>query len=330
MIAFKAGDIVLAGELTVGSTITFDRNVIHHLNSDGVFLEEIELSPEGDPLASDYSDTDMVFDGKGNLYVATRAYVIKFDKNGNNLGSFIPNLNTTSNRGITTDAKGKYLYVHNQPGTNFEVRKYDLNATLIETYVIPGPTINGIASAPETLSISPDGTRMVFFTADNSNVLKMVLVTQVITAPFFTIPDLQTAFGPLTPDGKHIKELNDGTYIVSTLEWAAHFDAAGVLIREYPLSDYTTDIFNDQMFRFAVTKDQESFWAVVEDDTCETCNPPLPIGCRKIRISDGVELDSYKVGRPITQVISDEFFYSIAVNDKVGGGTSFGTVIGAT
>lgn len=303
--------------------LVIDQDYIHHLDKNGVFIEQI-------PVVTEFTD-DLCFDNRGNLYIATTRFINKIPNGSTVEELFFTFVRTNWNvRPVTPDSKGKFLYTadsdtNDASSTHWVILKLDQDGVEQQRWSFARGYDGDFSMEPHALALYDNDTKIAWVTQFSLRVRSLDLITGV-PSTLFMLPPLVDGFGTNPQD---IIVLDDNTVLIANDEWLLVMDMAGTILTKVAPWDSRylnqSDPGNSSFNRFDLTKDKKSLWIVYEDSWA--FSPEFPIGAFHVSlVNNSLDvLHHYRFPR-----VKNDSDWAIAVNNKVSAGGSFGTVIGAT
>ncbi|PYX19381.1 MAG: hypothetical protein DMG82_25665 [Acidobacteria bacterium] len=192
----------------------------------------------------------MAFDAAGNLYVTVfnAANVIRFDRNGNRLGSFGSGYSVD---GISNDPEsilfdsGGNAYVGQADGTH-QVRKFDSSGNFLAAFS-PKTEDRGT----DWIDLAADQ-KTLYYASEGTHVKRFDLSTNTQLSDLNSIP-LLGAFAYA------LRILNDGSVLVADTDRVVHLNSSGAVMQTYLASDIEPETA-PALFALSLDPDGTSFW----------------------------------------------------------------------
>jgi len=192
----------------------------------------------------------MAFDAAGNLYVTVfnAANVIRFDRNGNRLGSFGSGYSVD---GISNDPEsilfdsGGNAYVGQADGTH-QVRKCDSSGNFLAAFS-PKTEDRGT----DWIDLAADQ-KTLYYASEGTHVKRFDLSTNTQLSDLNSIP-LLGAFAYA------LRILNDGSVLVADTDRVVHLNSSGAVMQTYLASDIEPETA-PALFALSLDPDGTSFW----------------------------------------------------------------------
>jgi hypothetical protein len=194
----------------------------------------------------------MAFDAAGNLYVTVfqAANVIKFDRNGNRLGTFGSGYSSgeISNdpESIVFDSGGN-AYV-GQADRTTQVRKFDSSGNFLAAFS-PATEDRGT----DWIDLAADQ-KTLYYTSEGTHVKRFDLGANQ------QLPDLNSVALP-GPNAYALRILNDGGVLVADTNQVVRLDSSGNIVKTYPASSLEPpNELPPLLFALSLDPDGTSFW----------------------------------------------------------------------
>lgn len=195
----------------------------------------------------------MAFDASGNLYVTVfqAANVIKFDRNGNLLGTFGSGYSSgevlVSNdpESIVFDSGGN-AYVGQADGTR-QVRKFDSSGNFLAAFS-PATEDRGT----DWIDLAADQ-KTLYYASEGTHVKRFDLSTSTQLSDLNSVPLLGAAAYAL-------RILNDGSVLVADTDRVVHLNSSGVVVQTYLASSIEPSNEGPALFALSLDPDGTSFW----------------------------------------------------------------------